>query len=151
MDSHHNKNQDPPKTSRSRGCTRDYHQWSRCMKSTIISKLRTRTAFVSLLIGVATLAAASSQAFAQQQKRPNVVMLMSDDVGWGDYGVYYGGAALGHPTPNIDRLAKDQYPNKKRFPGGASNDMLPNLGESGKSAALRSDEGAEDRRSALRR
>ena len=41
------------------------------------------------------------------QKKPNVVMLMSDDVGWGDYGVYYGGAALGHPTPNIDRLAKE--------------------------------------------
>ena len=34
-------------------------------------------------------------------------MLMSDDVGWGDYGVYYGGAALGHPTPNIDRMAKE--------------------------------------------
>ena len=48
---------------------------------------------------------ASSSALAQ--KRPNVVMLMSDDVGWGDYGVYHGGAALGHPTPNIDRLAKE--------------------------------------------
>ena len=44
---------------------------------------------------------------AAAQKKPNVVMLMSDDVGWGDYGVYFGGAALGHPTPNIDRLAKE--------------------------------------------
>ena len=44
---------------------------------------------------------------AAAQKKPNVVMLMSDDVGWGDFGVYYGGAALGHPTPNIDRLAKE--------------------------------------------
>ena len=43
----------------------------------------------------------------RRQKKPNVVMLMSDDVGWGDYGVYYGGAALGHPTPNIDRMAKE--------------------------------------------
>ena len=34
-------------------------------------------------------------------------MLMSDDVGWGDYGCYFGGAALGHPTPNIDRMAKE--------------------------------------------
>jgi arylsulfatase A-like enzyme len=40
-------------------------------------------------------------------KKPNVVILMSDDVGWGDYGAYFGGAALGHPTPNIDRLAKE--------------------------------------------
>ena len=36
-----------------------------------------------------------SQAQAQT-KRPNVVMLMSDDTGWADLGVYLGGAALGH-------------------------------------------------------
>ena len=34
-------------------------------------------------------------------------MLMSDDVGWGDYGAYFGGAALGHPTPNIDKIARE--------------------------------------------
>ena len=28
---------------------------------------------------------------AAQNKKPNVVMLMSDDVGWSDYGVYFGG------------------------------------------------------------
>jgi hypothetical protein len=78
------------------------------MKPTIISKFRTRKAFLSLLVGVAALAAASSQAFAQQQKRPNVVMLMTDDTGWNDFGAYSGGwAALGHPTPNIDRIAKE--------------------------------------------
>ncbi len=42
-----------------------------------------------------------------QEKKPNVVMLMADDVGWSDLGVYMGGAALGHPTPNIDRLAHE--------------------------------------------
>ena len=57
------------------------------------------------LIVVATLSVCGKP-FAATDK-PNVVMLMSDDVGWGDYGVYYGGAALGHPTPNIDRLAKE--------------------------------------------
>jgi arylsulfatase len=77
------------------------------MKPTIISKLRTRKALLGLLVGVAALATASSQAFAQQQKRPNVVMLMSDDAGWADFGAYLGGAALGHPTPNIDRIAKE--------------------------------------------
>jgi hypothetical protein len=78
------------------------------MKPTIISKFRTRKAFLSLLVGVAALAAASSQAFAQQQKRPNIVMLMTDDTGWNDFGAYSGGgAALGHPTPNIDRIAKE--------------------------------------------
>lgn len=40
-------------------------------------------------------------------KRPNVVMLMTDDTGWNDWGAYTGGgAALGHPTPHIDEIAK---------------------------------------------
>jgi arylsulfatase len=51
--------------------------------------------------------AASTPAVAQQQKRPNIVMLMSDDTGWADLGVYLGGANLGHPTPNLDQLAKE--------------------------------------------
>ncbi len=58
-------------------------------------------------LSVGTAQAADTGAAAAEGKRPNVVMLMSDDVGWGDYGVYYGGAALGHPTPNIDQLAKE--------------------------------------------
>ena len=41
-------------------------------------------------------------------KKPNVVMLMTDDTGWSDFGyISGGGAALGHPTPNVDRLAKE--------------------------------------------
>ena len=43
----------------------------------------------------------------QQAKKPNIVMLMTDDTGWADFGCYLGGAALGHPTPNIDRVAKE--------------------------------------------
>src|SRR5262245_31023646 len=72
-------------------------------------KLRNQKLLLSLLVGVAALAAAGSQAFAQQQqKRPNIVMLMTDDTGWNDFGAYSGGGrALGHPTPNIDRIAKE--------------------------------------------
>ena len=42
-----------------------------------------------------------------QDKKPNIVVLMTDDTGWGDFGAYGGGAALGHPTPNVDRIAKE--------------------------------------------
>ena len=43
-----------------------------------------------------------------QTKKPNIVMLMTDDTGWSDFGAYSGGGqALGHPTPNIDRIAKE--------------------------------------------
>ncbi len=38
-------------------------------------------------------------------KRPNIVWLLIDDMGWGDPGVYGGGGAIGASTPNIDRLA----------------------------------------------
>ncbi len=41
------------------------------------------------------------------EKKPNIVVLMQDDTGWTDFGVYLGGAALGHPTPNVDRLARE--------------------------------------------
>jgi arylsulfatase len=41
-------------------------------------------------------------------KKPNIVMLMTDDTGWSDFGCYSGGgASLGHPTPNIDRIARE--------------------------------------------
>lgn len=39
-------------------------------------------------------------------KRPNVLVILFDDVGWGDFGCYGGGVAVGAPTPNIDKLAR---------------------------------------------
>jgi arylsulfatase A-like enzyme len=59
-------------------------------------------------IAVAAFAIASPGTAQAQAKRPNIVMLMTDDTGWGDFGAYSGGGAgLGHPTPNIDRIAKE--------------------------------------------
>jgi arylsulfatase len=44
---------------------------------------------------------------AAQQKKPNIVFIVSDDTGYGDLGPYGGGAGRGMPTPNIDRLANE--------------------------------------------
>ena len=65
-----------------------------------------RQVLLGLLASVAVVTVATAPAFAQ--KRPNIVMLMTDDTGWNDFGYMPGGGkALGHPTPNIDRIATE--------------------------------------------
>lgn len=44
---------------------------------------------------------------AASGKKPNVVVIMSDDVGWGDLGCYGGGAMRGAPTPHLDQMAAE--------------------------------------------
>ena len=43
---------------------------------------------------------------AQQNAKPNILFIVSDDTGYGDLGPYGGGVGRGMPTPNIDKLAK---------------------------------------------
>ncbi len=44
---------------------------------------------------------------AQQPSKPNIVLIVSDDFGYGDAGVYGGGAGRGMPTPSLDRMASE--------------------------------------------
>ena len=47
---------------------------------------------------------------AEQEKpaaKPNIILILSDDFGYGDSGVYGGGPNRGMPTPNIDRLSSE--------------------------------------------
>src|SRR5262252_153424 len=65
---------------------------------------------LSIVTAVTALAAILSGVYPSRaaDKRPNIVMLMTDDTGWNDFGCYSGGGAgLGHPTPNVDRIAKE--------------------------------------------
>jgi arylsulfatase len=39
--------------------------------------------------------------------KPNIVLIVSDDFGYGDAGVYGGGPNRGMPTPNLDRMAAE--------------------------------------------
>ena len=43
---------------------------------------------------------------ARTGRRPNILVILFDDVGWGDFGCYGGGVAVGAPTPVIDALAQ---------------------------------------------
>jgi hypothetical protein len=61
---------------------------------------------VVLLLGVTIGLSVARVAWAAD--KPNIVMLMTDDTGWGDFGAYSGGGwGLGHPTPKIDQIAKE--------------------------------------------
>ena len=44
---------------------------------------------------------------AQAADKPNILLIVSDDTGWGDLGPYLGGEARGMPTPNFDKLADE--------------------------------------------
>jgi arylsulfatase len=67
-----------------------------------------RTAGWALLVVWMMVSGARAYGQASNNQRPNVVMLMTDDTGWNDFGAYSGGGvSLGHPTPNIDRIAKE--------------------------------------------
>jgi len=53
-------------------------------------------------------AEAKLKGFEQRhRKKPNILIFLVDDMGWGDPGVYGGGPAIGAPTPNIDKLAQE--------------------------------------------
>ena len=67
-----------------------------------------KAALGALAISGFLLVSGGAQIAAQSADKPNIVMLMTDDTGWNDFGAYsLGGANLGHPTPNIDKMAKE--------------------------------------------
>src|ERR687897_935278 len=62
--------------------------------------MRVRTSFALLVI----IAAYATTAMAATEKRPNILIFLSDDVGWAEYG-FQGSKDI--PTPNIDSIAKN--------------------------------------------
>ena len=68
-----------------------------CGRETIL--LRVIAVAVSILL--------LPQIAASQQKQPNIVLVLMDNLGWGEPGVYGGGILRGAPTPRIDQLAAE--------------------------------------------
>ena len=59
---------------------------------------------LSILSAILLLGSLSALA---QESKPNIILIVSDDTGFGDLGPYGGGEGRGMPTPNIDRLANE--------------------------------------------
>ncbi len=69
------------------------------MKTHLLKRGLTALTASAALIGVV----ATAQA---QAKKPNILFIMGDDIGWMQVGCYHEGLSLGE-TPNIDRLAAE--------------------------------------------
>jgi arylsulfatase A-like enzyme len=68
--------------------------------------MSTRKSWIGVLALFAAVTAAGPQASAQQQQRPNIIMIMGDDIGWFNIGAYHQGM-MASRTPNLDKLAAE--------------------------------------------
>ena len=61
----------------------------------------------ALLAGLGAAMSLATPALAQAPaKKPNIVFIMGDDIGWMQFGIYQQGLGL-NSTPNIDRIGKE--------------------------------------------
>jgi len=66
----------------------------------------TKTVFFWVVVFAVALALTAAPAIAAD-KKPNILLIVSDDTGYGDLGPYGGGEGRGMPTPSFDRMAAD--------------------------------------------
>src|SRR5499433_1645942 len=68
-----------------------------------------RSTVWSLLVAAALLCPVAPAKVAdpakEAEKKPNIVFMLMDNLGYGELGVYGGGILRGSPTPRIDKLA----------------------------------------------
>jgi arylsulfatase len=62
---------------------------------------------LSFGVALGILCLALPAAAQQTQAKPNIILILSDDFGYGDSGPYGGGAGRGMPTPSLDRLSNE--------------------------------------------
>ena len=70
------------------------HRRQRLFHSVSLALIALTACFVSLTVQA-------------EDKKPNIILILSDDFGYGDAGPWGGGEGRGMPTPNLDRLASE--------------------------------------------
>jgi arylsulfatase A-like enzyme len=62
-----------------------------------------------VVIGLVLAIGVPTSAQQPQGKKPNIVLMLMDNLGYGELGVYGGGILRGAPTPRIDKLASEGF------------------------------------------
>jgi arylsulfatase A-like enzyme len=70
-------------------------------------KCKLANCVLSLLTVVAISFLCGITATAHAADKPNIILILSDDFGYGDAGAYGGGVGRGMPTPSLDRMADE--------------------------------------------
>ncbi len=65
--------------------------------------------FIFLLAPVLIASAPLTAVAAESDDKPNIVLVLMDNFGWGEIGVYGGGVMRGAPTPRIDSIAAEGF------------------------------------------
>ena len=60
-----------------------------------------------IVLGVVCVPFFTTNSLAAKPEKPNVVVMLADNLGYGDVGCYGAGEIRGMPTPNLDRLAEE--------------------------------------------
>lgn len=66
-----------------------------------------RKAVFSFCILITFVLLISGTAGAQETEKSNILLVLTDNTGWGDYGAYGGGEVRGAPSPNVDQMARE--------------------------------------------
>ena len=64
---------------------------------------------IPLLLSLVFVLASPAQAAPGSENKPNIVLVLMDNFGYGEIGVYGGGALRGAPTPRIDSIAAEGF------------------------------------------
>ncbi|MCH7869927.1 MAG: sulfatase-like hydrolase/transferase, partial [Myxococcales bacterium] len=68
-----------------------------------------RTAIIAVFVIAALAFATPALAASGKSNKPNVVLVLMDNFGYGEVGVYGGGVLRGAATPRIDSLASEGF------------------------------------------
>ena len=77
------------------------------MKRSNLIKYGLTVVSASAALGLTHCATAQTAAGGTAGSKPNIILMVSDDFGYGDAGVYGGGIGRGMPTPALDKMAQE--------------------------------------------